>query len=168
MHFPLEAASKHVSAQVLLPALINLIRWFLEGDSGTGKASSWYLGVCCPGFTHGRHRQSVTVLSISLSLGKGSESKCLKLALKMKNDMLFLLWDLEEGWARVQPKKGTCFFSLSKTVPADSGQRKDTPQNVINAAWFRTHPVNKVCLALHLALMLTGAAWAQFLVIAER
>lgn len=91
----------------------------------------------------------------------------MKLALNVKNDMLFLLWDLEEGWAWVQPKKGTCFFSLSKTVPADSGQRKDTPQNVISAAWFRTHPVNRVCLALPLELMLTGAAWAQFLVTGE-
>lgn len=128
-----------------------------EGDSRTGKASSWYTGICCLWF-HPWQTSIIDCSTISLSLDKGSESQCLKLALKMKTYMPFSLWDLEEGWARVQPLKGTYFFSLSKTVPADSGQREGTPLNVGGAAQFRTHLVNNVCLALCSELTLTGAA----------
>ena len=106
-----------------------------EGDSRTGKANSWYTGICCPWF-HLWQTSIIDCSTISLSLDKGSESKCLKLALKMKTYMPFSLWDLEEGWARVQPLKGTCFFSLSKTVPADTGQREGTPLNAGGAAQF--------------------------------
>lgn len=49
MHFPLEAASKHVLAQVLLPALDNLICCFWKETLGRGKQVH---GTCIshPGF----------------------------------------------------------------------------------------------------------------------
>lgn len=96
MHFPLEAAHKHVLAQVLLPALVNLIMLLLEGDSRTGKASSWYICICCPWF-YPWQTSLIDCSTISLSLNKVSESKFLKLAPKMKTYLPFLLWDLGEG-----------------------------------------------------------------------
>lgn len=93
MHFPLEAAS-HPSGF----GSPGMLLW--EEDSRTGKASSWYTGICCPWF-HPWQTSTISCSTISLSLDKGSESKCLKLALKMKTYMPFSFWDLEEGWARV-------------------------------------------------------------------
>lgn len=95
--------------------------------------------------------------SLLLGLGKVSEFGCFKLALNMKVCMSFLLRDLEESEAWVQLKKGTCFLSLLKMVPADSGQREGTTWNVVSTAQFRTHPVNTVDLALAWGLLLTGA-----------
>lgn len=60
-------------------------------------------------------------LPVSLSLDK---VLILKLALKTKTYLPFLLWDLEEGQPRVWPKLGTCFLSLLKTVPGGSGPRE--------------------------------------------
>ena len=99
MHFPLEAASKHVSAQVILPALVHLVCCFGKETLGQGKQVHG-TGICCPWF-HPWQTSTISCSTISLSLDKGLESKCLKLALKMKTYMPFSLWDLEEGWARV-------------------------------------------------------------------
>lgn len=68
----------------------------LEGDSRTGKASSWYIRSRCLCF-YAWQTLLINGSSISLSLDKISEFKCLKLALKMKAYMSFLLWDLQAG-----------------------------------------------------------------------
>lgn len=56
MHFPLEAASKHVSAQGLLPALVNLICCFWKETLEQGKQVHGTKVSAVPVFTPGRHR----------------------------------------------------------------------------------------------------------------
>lgn len=55
----------------------------------------------------------MTALSILLSLEKAAESTCLKLALKMKAYMPFLLRDLEKGetWRVAQEENLPAFSS---------------------------------------------------------
>ena len=55
MHFPLEAASKHVLAQVLLCALVNPIRGLWKETLGQGKRVHGTYVPTVPIFTHGRH-----------------------------------------------------------------------------------------------------------------
>lgn len=42
----------------------------------------------------------------------------------MKTYMPFLLWDLEEGWARVQLLKGTCSFCFQRQFQLTQGKEK--------------------------------------------
>lgn len=48
--------------------------------------------------------------------------------------MPFSLWDLEGGLGPGAAPEGNLLFLLSKTVPADSGQREGTPPNAVGAA----------------------------------
>lgn len=52
----------------------------------------------------------------------------------MKTYMPFSLWDLEGGLGPGAAPEGNLLFLLSKTVPADSGQREGTPPNAVGAA----------------------------------
>lgn len=55
MRFPLEAASQHVLAQVLLRALVNPIRGLWKETLGRGKQVHGTYVPAVPVFTHGRH-----------------------------------------------------------------------------------------------------------------
>lgn len=55
MHFPLEAASKHVSAQVILPPLVHLVCCFGKETLGQGKQAHGAQVSAVPDFIRGRH-----------------------------------------------------------------------------------------------------------------
>jgi len=56
MHFPLEAASKHVLAQVLPPASVSLMHCFWKETLGRGKHVHGTHVSAVPAFARGRHR----------------------------------------------------------------------------------------------------------------
>lgn len=56
MHYLLEAASKHVLAQVLPPALVNPIHCFWKETLGPGRHVHGTYVSAVPAFAHGGHR----------------------------------------------------------------------------------------------------------------
>lgn len=124
MHFPLEAASKHVSAQVIFPALVHLVCCFGKETLGQESVHGTQVSAV-PGFTPRADIEQSDCSTISLSLDKGSESKCLKLALKMKTYMPFSLWDLEGGLGSgCSSPKGTCSFCFQRQFQLTQGKEK--------------------------------------------